>query len=98
MYIIETCPECGRDLSNEVICTCPPIYCKVCYYCGWRWEETQEEIKRVPFQPDTTNKSNLSGVYNSAFDKTACRTCPNNPANGGSGICNCTLGQMNITY
>lgn len=98
MYIIETCPKCGHDLSNEVVDTFPPIYCKVCYHCGWRWEEKQEEVKRVPFQPDSTNKSNLPGVYDSAFDKTVCRTCPNNPANGGSGICNCTLGQMNITY
>lgn len=98
MYIIETCPKCGYDLSNEVVGTYPPIYCKVCYHCGWRWEEKQEEVKRVPFQPDSTNKSNLPGVYDSAFDKTVCRTCPNNPANGGSGICNCTLGQMNITY
>lgn len=98
MYIIETCPECGRDLSNEVICTYPPIHCKVCYHCGWRWEEEQEEVKRVPFQPDTTRKSNLPGVYNGAFDKTACLTCPNNPANGGSGICSCTLGQLTFTY
>ena len=97
MFIIETCPKCGHDLSNEVVGTFPPIYCKVCYHCGWRWEEKQE-VKRVSFQPDSTNKSNLSGVYNGAFDKTACRTCPNNPANGGSGICNCTLGQMDITY
>lgn len=97
MFIIETCPKCGHDLLNEVVDTFPPIYCKVCYHCGWRWEEKQE-VKRVSFQPDSTNKSNLSGVYNGAFDKTACRTCPNNPANGGSGICNCTLGQMDITY
>ena len=95
--IIETCPECGYDLFNEVICTYPPINCKVCYHCGWRWEEKQEEVKRIPFQPDITRISNLPGVYNGAFDKTACRTCPNNPANGGSGICNCTLGLMTVT-
>ena len=97
--IIETCAKCGHDLSNEVVDTFPPIHCKVCYHCGWRWEEKQEEeVKRVPFQPGTANKSNLSGIYNGAFDKTACSTCHNNPANGGSGICNCTLGLMNITY
>ena len=98
MFIVETCPKCGHDLSNEVVDTFPPIHCKVCYHCGWRWEEKQEEVKRVPFQPGTANKSNLSGIYNGAFDKTACSTCHNNPANGGSGICNCTLGLMNITY
>lgn len=85
MYIIETCPECGYDLVNEVICTYPPINRKVCYRCGWRWEEKQEDVKRVPFQPYTASKS-------------ACISCPNNPVNGGSGICNCTLGQMVVTY
>lgn len=28
----------------------------------------------------------------------ACRGCPNHPINGGSGICNCTLGGMHITW
>lgn len=95
--IIETCPECGYDLVNTIIDTYPPINCKICYHCGWCWEERQE-VKRIPFQPYITRKSNLPYVYNGAFDKTACRTCPNNPANGGSGICNCTLGQMIFTY
>lgn len=63
MYIVETCPECGRDLSNEVICNYPPIHRKICYYCGWHWEK-QEEIKRVPFQPDITNKCSQLKTYN----------------------------------
>lgn len=25
MIIIETCPKCGHDLQDEVICTYPPI-------------------------------------------------------------------------
>jgi len=28
----------------------------------------------------------------------ACRSCSNHPSNGGSGICNCTLGQPVVTY
>ena len=27
---------------------------------------------------------------------TACKRCSNNPANGGSGVCNCTLGTPTI--
>ena len=27
----------------------------------------------------------------------SCKYCPNHPSNGGSGICNCTLGQAPIT-
>ena len=26
-----------------------------------------------------------------------CRSCPNHPSNGGSGICHCTLGTIQIT-
>ena len=28
----------------------------------------------------------------------ACRNCSNHPSNGGSGICNCTLGMTKITW
>lgn len=35
MIIIETCPKCGHDLQDEVICTYPPIPRKVCWNCGW---------------------------------------------------------------
>ena len=31
------------------------------------------------------------------FESHPCTKCPNNPINGGSGICNCTLGQPKIT-
>lgn len=33
----------------------------------------------------------------SAFTASPCQTCSNNPANGGSGICLCTLGTPSIT-
>ena len=47
--IIETCPKCGYDLIDEVICTYPPIPAKHCPSCGWHWEGKQEEIIRIPF-------------------------------------------------
>lgn len=50
--IIETCPKCGHDLQNLVICTYPPIPRKECHNCGWSWEGEEgerEEIIRVPF-------------------------------------------------
>ena len=31
---------------------------------------------------------------NGAYLQPACVNCSNNPKNGGSGICNCTLGQI----
>ena len=27
----------------------------------------------------------------------ACQNCPNHPSNGGTGICNCTLGLQSVT-
>lgn len=34
MIIIGTCPKCGHDLFNSVICTNPPIPKKECHNCG----------------------------------------------------------------
>lgn len=47
--IIETCPKCGHDLVDEVICTYPPIPKKSCWNCGWSWEGEPEQIIRQPF-------------------------------------------------
>ena len=129
MIIIETCPKCGHDLRDEVICTYPPTPRKVCWNCGWSWTGEQEKITRVPFGGNTntfTDKDNTSiswngsstdldsiniktstdwdstniktsSTINTAFGKNVCEDCPNNPKNGGDGICFCTLGQ-NIIY
>ena len=126
MIIIETCPKCGHDLQDEVICTYPPIPRKVCWNCGWSWTGKPEKIKKVPFGGNTntfTEKDNTSlswngsstdwdsinitdldstnletsSTINIAFGTKACENCPNNPKNGGDGICFCILGQ-NIVY
>ena len=34
---------------------------------------------------------------NNAAIPLGCKTCPNHPSNGGSGICNCILGTPQIT-
>lgn len=47
--IIETCPKCGHDLQDLVICTYPPIPQKKCFNCGWEWIGECKEITRVPF-------------------------------------------------
>lgn len=45
----------------------------------------------------TFPNTNAGEIYNTAFNNKACINCPNNVKNGGSGNCNCTLGQMEIT-
>ena len=67
MIVIETCPKCGNDLRDEVICTYPPIPRKVCWNCGWSWTGEREKIKRVPFGGNTntfTDKDNTSISWN----------------------------------
>ena len=67
MIFIETCPKCGHDLLDEVICTYPPIPRKVCSNCGWSWTGKPEKITRVPFGGNTntfTDKDNTSISWN----------------------------------
>lgn len=50
---------------------------------------TGEYVKRVDNPILTFDKTLKTNMY--------CDKCPNNPSNGGSGICNCVLGQPYIT-
>ena len=107
--IIETCPKCGHDLKDLIIATFPPIPKKECWNCGWSWIGEPEEVIRMPFSSnrlsDESKEYTVLNVtsFNSKdalvgnFEQSACVNCPNNPKNGGSGICNCTLGQPQIT-
>ena len=60
--IIETCPKCGHDLINEVICTYPPIPKKSCPSCGWSWEGEREEVIRLPFGGNSLIIDDLVGL------------------------------------
>lgn len=91
MIIIETCPKCGHDLIDSVICTNPPIPKKECHNCGWTWEGKREEVIRVPFVENESPYATMDTLQNNACDK-----CPTNAKNGGSGICHCILGQQVI--
>ena len=54
MIIIETCPVCGSDLVETMLCGLPPVPRKDCSnpQCGWSWIGKPVEIMRVPFQPE----------------------------------------------
>ena len=71
--IIYTCPRCGADLIDTVICTYPPKVQKWCPSCGWTYTEDHEEVFRVPFG---------GNLGNGAFWNSSCLRCPINPANG----------------
>lgn len=105
--IIFTCPKCGTDLIDTVLSTYPPKDQKWCPSCGWTYTYTEdhEEVVRVPFGGNHGNnavieRSNIPSLnldYN-AFGSLSCLICPSNPANGGDGICFCTLGGLKITW
>lgn len=99
MIIIETCPRCGHDLHDVMLTSNPPIPQKECFNCGWSWTGEPEEVIRVPFGGNSMDLERLSlNDYNditiNSFEPSPCVECSNNPKNGGSGICNCTLPYM----
>lgn len=89
--IIYTCPKCGGDLIEEVICTYPPINKTTCTKCGWTYEE-METIEKIPFPIN-----DIKFIHCDSSISMACKNCSNHPSNGGSGICHCTLGSPTIT-
>lgn len=107
MKIIETCPRCGADLIDVVIATYPEIVRKECWSCGWASQGEKEEVVRIPFGGNSNWFGTTEAVTNShyapmgprdkTYDVSPCDCCSNNPKNGGSGICNCILGQPQIT-
>ena len=99
--IIYTCPRCGHDLIDIAICAYPPIAEKWCPSCGWAHNEDDEEIIRMPYGG---NRDSNVGNYIpplrlnwGPFHDPRCASCPTNPANGGDGICFCTIGVPKIT-
>ena len=73
MIIIETCPKCGHDLFDSVICANPPIPKKECHNCGWIWEgQREEEIVRVPFNEN--NATSIIKPLQPAYDEKGMRS------------------------
>ena len=74
--IIETCPICGHDLMNEIICTYPPIPRKSCSHCGWSWtgESEREEVIRIPFGGNANNRITVTTLNGNANNKTIVET------------------------
>ena len=101
MIVIETCPKCGNDLRDEVICTYPPIPRKVCWNCGWSWTGEPEKITRVPFGGNTDtliNKDSIPLSWNgtsTGWDSTNLDTSSNITAFGREAGENCPSNPKN---
>ncbi len=108
MEIIETCPKCGHDIHDIVLTCYPPKRGKLCPSCGWSYTfDSDEGFVRVPFVPPAKKKDNITlpdndntsrylnwTITSKDYDNDPCRNCPNDPRNGGSGICFCTVPYM----
>ena len=73
-----------------------------CKNCGEQpscWYGQNKEPKKCDSYWDASdlrnNNDDLESVIFTVSD--ACSSCPNNPKNGGSGICHCILGLTPIT-
>ena len=70
--------------------------CKYMLSCGWCElrniecpQATQPSLQPY-ISPNVITPIHLKDLAN-GFEYNCCKNCSNNPANGGSGICNCTL-------
>lgn len=52
------------------------------------FEKSLEDVKKVAETYEPSTFISISPY---------CVSCPNHPSNGGSGICNCTLGEAKVT-
>ena len=60
-------------------------YCEYLLPCGWceKFEKECDKVKSMPYLLEPIKINN--------FMPSVCDKCSNNPKNGGSGICNCTI-------
>ena len=63
--------------------------------------ELKKQVEQLNDKIDTLLKRDYTIHYlentTSPYVPEACKYCPTHPSNGGSGICNCTLGLPKIT-
>lgn len=94
---IKLCPICNNELEYEYssslkangdIAAIFKQYCKNC-----NWEEKDESTTFKDWSIPPISEITIPNPFNIPH---ACRGCMNHPSNGGSGICNCTLGTQTI--
>ena len=78
------CPDC------EVVCIKTNI--DICSHCKRFIKKSKEKslFNNIDIRQDIYNSNSCVPPH--------CIKCSNHPTNGGSGICFCTLGTIQITY
>ena len=59
---------------------------------------TPEESKGLSDYISKISKPTGVNIWDFVNTPSACRNCSNHPINGGSGICHCILGTMQVRY
>ena len=80
---VEKCDGCIRYINSDKYIRNSQINKK--NYLEDYSDNITIEIPPITYQPSTTG-----------YEANPCISCPNNPKNGGSGICNCILGSPKI--
>lgn len=87
---IEYCLLCGKEIpENEQDKEKCKLYCKEC-----EEKKVTKHISKDDLQKSCENVLIIMYQNNNRLPS-ACDMCRNNPKNGGSGICFCTLGTHN---
>lgn len=69
----------------------------VCYHEGETAAKTPFDCMHKLMNQHVINITSLGGNRFDSYNSDVCSACHNNPANGGSGVCNCILGSAPIT-
>lgn len=94
-YYVEkgSCLTTASSLTYVYNATVSDTYITVCPECHKVVTKTKQ---RTVSNITTTYSGTASTKINETFTSDACENCTNNPKNGGSGICNCTLGSPKV--
>lgn len=95
--VVEACNHCYHA-DGYVFATYPATYPEICCHCGDRRHVRPPE---PPPPPGHGKYYPRQSRYTPYWGKTVtggAHTCQCLPENGGSGVCNCTLGGATITY
>ena len=89
------CWRCSNDPPSVESCHCHYIVAKPTWHRGEvdMEEETTSISEEELYELVRRAYNEVNHDYLVEQTAVACRYCPNNPANGGSGICHCLLGQ-----
>lgn len=78
-----TCTDCAYKFESDY--DFEPIVCPMCQ------KKAEPLFKTYKYKSEPNTYPNQNMTYTTYTDVDPCLHCSNNPKNGGSGVCNCSL-------